>query len=295
MQKRVLVVGDALIDRYLHVKTDRMSAEGAGPVYEVDHVEERPGGAANVAANLKAVGSEFDVWLSGVGSGSCFPIVPGVNRLIAGLSSVVKNRWVHDGRYVMRVDDPCEFDASEVERYEDLFVNRWDDGLLLNKFDAFVVSDYDIGTVTEAIAKKICSSGKLVVVDSKRQDLSRFRCCSFLKLNLHEFAAQRGNASYLCPEELAARGVVLTSGKDGASIRRFQRVDRRSYRIDEIRRSTIKAEAVDVTGCGDTFVAAFVVSLLRGSDEVTALDFANSMAAKAVGRFGTVVVNSSDS
>jgi bifunctional ADP-heptose synthase (sugar kinase/adenylyltransferase) len=268
------------------VTTERMSAEGAGPVYEVLTEQVRPGGAANVACNVKSIGGDdVAVTLIGIyGSGyvGLWKKHDVESFTVAG-GSVEKNRWVDEatGKYVMRVDDPCGFPPMNVELFEEWFLKHTLD------YDAIIVSDYDIGTVTEKIARRVVGAGKLVVVDSKREDLSVFEGCSFLKLNQHEHAVQRPG-KYLCPEQLAP--VILTKGKDGAEIRTFKKLPGNAYEVKSLTRPSKPAAVVDVTGCGDVFVAALVMSLLRGRDPISAVEDANDAGSEAVATFGTTVI-----
>lgn len=272
---RVLVVGDAMIDRYVFVNSNRMAPEAPIPVWVKQGVDDRPGGAANVCENLRAIAQgEVDIMLAGI-----------LNP------AMIKVRYVDaDQRIVYRVDSFEKFDPNATTQYEQAFCDYLFPAELP---DAIIISDYDKGTISEKVVQRIRESGvKPVIVDSKRKDLRIFEGFQVLKINLAEYGVQCASQDYTCVERLFDN-VVVTKGKDGAELRMCEKVksnDRR-YLVHTEQFPVEKVEkVVDVTGCGDTHTAALTFSLLKnGGDIRLALKFANACARSVVQKFGTSV------
>lgn len=291
----VLVVGDVISDDYIDVETNRTAAEARIPVYDELHRYSKHGGAWNVADNIKSMYPSLNVFLAGIlGSrrrqGSPYDVDSA--SLCVGSSEMTKTRYVLDGKIIFRHDDNLRMDPIDVE-----FLRENLSHLVHVKkpqFDAVVFSDYDKGTLTAEIIG-ICSQlSKLIVIDSKRLDLSPFvvrDATTILKLNENEWSRQVSNG----PQCLEAwfDFVVVTKGADGAQLRQFDKkesgINRFMIHSEDFPAKVVKA--VDVTGCGDTHTAAMVVSLLKDPYEIrNAVRYANEMASLAVQQFGTTVV-----
>lgn len=306
MAKRVLVVGDIMVDRYTYVRTERFAPEASIPVWdEVSH-ETRLGGAANVAHNLKALGEDdVDVCLAGICGGFLSEIekISIDTRACEVGQTMVKERYVdyNLGKHVFRSDNFKNFFYERTVGLE----RRIETLLASEKFDAVVYSDYDKGTISPRVVELTKNLSALTVVDSKRIDLTLFKGLSVLKVNEHEYSIQVSKGPYTNVESLF-QSVVVTKGSKGAQVRQAveQITDRRRenepevvqssnsrYIIDSEDFPTIAVKAIDVTGCGDTHTAAMTFSLLFYDDLRRAVKFANECARNVVQKFGTSVVS----
>lgn len=298
MSKKVLVFGDIIIDRYIHVSSTRMAAEADVPVCDVVKVDNRAGGAANVAANVRSLlEDDNEVTLLGVFSADIFPL-PGVNDSYCPISSpMIKERFISpDLDMLFRVDNFKKFSAGlSSSILSSLFKMKKNEEM----FDCLVVSDYDKGTVTKEtfdVARTLCRGN--IIVDSKRKDLSIFEGSDLLKVNESEYDSQLSGVPYSHVESLFKR-VIVTRGAAGADIKEKEPHNERSsyakesYKISSINVPAPRVSPVDVTGCGDTHTAAMACYLLFNDDVHAAVKFANSCAADVVQRFGTAVPHSS--
>ncbi len=306
--KRILVVGDILIDRYNYVKTERNAPEAKIPVWDSDRIEYRPGGAANVAANARSIASslmprDVSVTLFGIADRSLDPDHSWLSKLssnciltsfITGGRSLVKERFVSDGSIIFRHDNMKQFDRFDVEYFEKITCGYE----FKQKFDVVIFSDYDKGTLTKKVVDHCRSISSMSVVDSKKLDLSMYYGCDILKLNELEYSNQvdQQRRLDLCiPIEAQFKNVVVTRGAKGAQLRQCPRESWKTDRdvfvysthVEEF--PSLKVHQVDVTGCGDTHTAAMAVSMLNDGDMRRAVKFANERAAQVVQKFGTSV------
>lgn len=297
---RALVIGDVMVDRYTYVRTTRRASEAPIPIWDVVGVEQRLGGAANVARNLKAIGKEeIEVVLAGIvgrDRGFCdLADAVGVKLgFCVGSTTMVKHRYVeHESlRHLFRIDSATRFPSDDSE-YFGLFIGEVG---ALDRFDAIIISDYDKGTVTERVAEIVRENRpRLVVVDSKRRDLSLYDGFEVLKVNDLEYLVQSSGLSgvpYPCVERLFDY-VVVTKGAAGAELRQCEKAktDGKRYVVhSEFFPVESVQKVVDVTGCGDTHTAAMAFSLLKNGDVRAAVRFANVCAREVVQKFGTSVV-----
>lgn len=288
--KSIAVVGDVIWDRYVYVQSTRRAQEADIPVWDQVDEEVRPGGAANVAANVAALSRHEGfpepviVKLFGMSAdvrgvfGDVPP--PGVTRG-SGLSVVnpiVKNRFVSpQGEYVFRHDNRKRV-GSVLNALRENSDQSW---------DAVVFSDYDKGTIDVDVVRFFSERSKVVVVDSKRSDLSIYSAIaarSLLNVNEKEYSSQLG--FNLVPERLFST-VVVTLGERGARVN-VLRDDRQGlYRVESETISSCPRNVVDVTGCGDTHTAACALRLAFDDDVRAAVMYANDCAGSKVQMFGS--------
>lgn len=291
---KVLVVGDIMVDRYTYVTSSRKAPEAPIPVWDELSHENRLGGAANVAHNLKALGGdEVEVFLAGIVDSADRKMISrlGIDTVMCtGFETMRKHRYVDEGsQIIFRCDDRRSFRAQSVETFEACLQH-----FRGHLFDSIIFSDYDKGTITRSVVDELAPAvvGGLTVVDSKRVDLSMFRGAHVLKVNEHEYSAQVSRGPYTNVEELF-RHVVVTQGARGAQLRQSVQTlgEERAYVGKYIVNSedfpTISVPAKDVTGCGDTHTAALTFALLKNGDIRNAVKFANECARDVVQRFGT--------
>ena len=291
-----MVVGDLLLDRYWYGATRRISPEAPVPVVLVDSVEERVGGAANVAANAAAL--DAVVLLVGIAGEDAAgerlkqlcrdATVEPIFAARAGYETVVKLRVVSQHQQLVRLDfeRPAPPDLGDEVA---ALVSKH-----LARCDVLVVSDYAKGAtsrVQEVIAHAR-AAGKCVIVDPKGTDFSRYAGASLITPNLHEFEAVVGScaddaelvskAQSLC-ERFAFDAVLVTRGEAGMSLVRPGQ--------PPLHLEARSRDVFDVTGAGDTVCAVTAVALAAGQDLPNAVALANVAAGVVVGKFGAANVS----
>ncbi|HZW24105.1 MAG TPA: D-glycero-beta-D-manno-heptose-7-phosphate kinase [Gallionella sp.] len=293
---RILVVGDVMLDRYWFGDVSRISPEAPVPVLKVTRVEERPGGAANVARNIAALGAQCTL-LSVVGAdeaGDCLQrLLTEQGRVEALLqrdntiSTTIKLRAVARQQQLLRID------FETMPSHEVLNAKLADFRAKLPEADVVVLSDYGKGGLAH-IAEMIRlarAAGKPVLVDPKGDDYARYRGASLLTPNRSEFREVAG--SWKSEEDLAARAqklrteleleaLLVTRSEDGMSL----------YREGSaLHEPTQTREVFDVSGAGDTVIATLAVMLASGTELPEAMRIANRAAGIVVGKLGTAVVS----
>jgi len=296
--KKLLVVGDIILDKYTHVVSNRKAQEADIPVYDPVNNGEIyiPGGAANVAFNAAALSiDEFTVELSGITENNISLQIMNSNlvswaEFVFG-DVIEKHRLVMNNKVVARIDNKKKFADEKIKEFEDLFLTS-----NLSQYSMIIVSDYDKGTVTDKILNYIKSSGVKTVVDSKRYDLTPYKGYYILNVNELEYGLQVSNRNYTTVESLFDF-VLVTRGANGAELRQYEkfRSDNFMYTVHTENFPVKSVPVVDVTGCGDTFTAALTVGLLRDQEDIrSATKYANMCASLAVQRFSTARITKWD-
>ena len=299
---RVLVVGDVMLDRYWFGDVDRISPEAPVPVVRVARQEDRLGGAANVAKNAAALGAQVGL-LSVVGHDE-----PGekVTALLAetgiashlhrdeSLPTTIKLRVIGRQQQLLRVDFEDAPSREVLSDKLDQFVE------LLARYDVVVMSDYGKGGLTH-IGRMIEAARKAtrrVLVDPKGEDYARYEGASILTPNRAELREVVGRWSGepdlevragRLVESLGLEALLLTRAEEGMTL--FERDG------GAVRRYDVPAEArevFDVTGAGDTVIAALATLLAAGAGLREAVDHANRAGGIVVGKFGTSVVTADE-
>lgn len=259
----ILVCGDAMIDRYYFCDVTRISPEGPVPVALVQRTEDREGGAANVANNVKAMGAA---------SLSCFS---------PSAECVTKIRIIGRSQQLVRVD----FDPPQ----EPLDAEDFSAQLRLAKYVIF--SDYGKGSLAniQGLILKAKAAGKTVLVDPKGYNYKRYAGADVVKPNVDEMRELVGG--WATEDELLAKArdllrraeiqaILLTRAAKGMTLFTMQ---------GHTQIPAVAQEVYDVSGAGDTAIAAFAVALSRGHGFHIAASYANKAAGIVVGRFGTSV------
>lgn len=307
---KILVVGDIMIDEYVYVTTCRKAMESDLPIWEDEMTEWRLGGAGNVANNVGSL-SDCKVTLAGILGdyeyGFDHLVSAGIEPLVVcNGPSMFKRRYVteKDGKevHLFRHDIMTRFQSWNIS----LFKNQLPYMLGNSRFDAIIFSDYDKGTIDGDVVEICRKHSDLIVVDSKRKDLHIFAGSAVVKLNESEYSSQVSQKLYDSVESLF-ESVVVTKGAGGAELRvnsndfhhkihgKWIPMWNRNVTSNVYSTHVIKFpvdevnDVVDVTGCGDTHVAAMTVALVRGQDICQAIRFANEAARDVVQRFGTSV------
>lgn len=293
---KILVVGDVMLDRYWFGDVNRISPEAPVPVLKVERVEERPGGAANVARNIASLGAHSTL-LSVVGAdeaGDCLEKLltqhGNVNALLhrdSTISTTIKLRAVARHQQLLRID----FETQP--SHEVLNAKLADFRAKLPDADVVILSDYGKGGLTHIseMIKLARDAGKPVLVDPKGDDYTRYAGATLLTPNRSEFREVAGgwkNEAELSEKaerlrkELKLEALLVTRSEEGMSL----------YRANEIlHEPTQSREVFDVSGAGDTVIATLAVMLACGAEWSHAVRIANRAAGIVVGKLGTAMVS----
>jgi rfaE bifunctional protein kinase chain/domain len=294
----VLVVGDAMLDRYWFGEVERISPEAPVPVVRVQREEDRLGGAANVALNVQALGARATL-LTVVGSDdpgrrlAALLDRHGIATLLGkdpALYTIVKLRVIGRSQQLVRVDFESQPDHEVLARL------LLDYERELPAHDAVLFSDYGKGGLTH-IARMIGMArahGKPVLVDPKGEDYERYAGATVVTPNRAELAQVIGRwrgeaeleaAAHSLRERLQLQALLLTRSEEGMSL------------FDDQGRLDVHAQArqvFDVTGAGDTVIATIAACVAAGMALRDALPLANRAAGIVVGRFGTASVTAEE-
>ncbi|MCG2835341.1 bifunctional D-glycero-beta-D-manno-heptose-7-phosphate kinase/D-glycero-beta-D-manno-heptose 1-phosphate adenylyltransferase HldE [Photobacterium sp. WH77] len=291
-QASVLVVGDVMLDRYWTGPTGRISPEAPVPVVKVDQIEERPGGAANVAMNIAALGGHARlVGLTGIDDAA-----RALNEKLASLKvrcdfvslpdypTITKLRVMSRGQQLIRLDFEEGFHDVDV----DLILPRLEQALPNVK--AMILSDYAKGALehVRAMIELGRRFGVAVLIDPKGTDFERYRGATMLTPNLTEFEAVAGKAK--TDEELVEKGLALIEKFDLEALlitRSEHGMTLLQKGQEPLHMPTQAKEVYDVTGAGDTVISVLAASLSAGKSLSDACKLANAAAGVVVGKLGT--------
>ena len=296
---RVLVVGDAMLDRYWFGAVDRISPEAPVPVVRVTREEERLGGAANVALNVKTLGAQATL-LTVVGNDEPAHKLQrlleqqGVATVLGHdpqLYTIVKLRVIGRSQQLIRVDFENQPDHEVLTAMLGEYERE------LARHDAVLFSDYGKGGLTHIprMIELARAAGKPVLVDPKGSDYSRYAGATVITPNRAELAqviGAWGSEAQLQERAQALRkqhrldALMLTRSEEGMSL--FDEVDG----ADGHTRVPAQArEVFDVTGAGDTVIATLAAMLACGVNLREAMPIANRAGGIVVGKFGTASVS----
>ncbi len=294
--RRILILGDLMLDRYWHGDTARISPEAPVPVVHVRQNEERVGGAGNVALNVAALGTQATV-IGAIGMDEAGTRLRALlkqagctARLIelAGHPTITKLRVISRHQQILRLDFEENFPSLSADRLHAAFADA------LPQADVVVLSDYAKGLVREPapLIERTRAAGKPVVVDPKHADFSVYRRATVLTPNMQEFQAAVGP----CPDEatLIAKGMNLLQqcDIDNLLVTRSERgMTLLRHDAPPLHLPARAREVFDVTGAGDTVVAVLATALAAGHDLAEAAQLANVAAGIVVGKFGTATVS----
>ncbi len=291
---RVLVVGDVMLDRYWFGNVERISPEAPVPIVHVQRTEERPGGAANVARNVAALGGQATL-LSVVGDDeagrSLLALlekehVKTIFHHDVQLPTTVKLRVIGRQQQLMRIDFETPPSREVLEDKLDDFES------LVDSVDVVILSDYGKGSLTHVtkmidVAKR---HGKRVLIDPKGDDFSKYRGATLLTPNRGEFrevAGRWANETELAKKAEAVReqynfdALLVTRSEEGMSL---------FAHGEAVHEPTQAREVYDVSGAGDTVIATIGLMLAAGASMTDAMRIANRAAGVVVGKLGTATV-----
>lgn len=305
-RKRILVIGDLMVDEYIIGSVSRISPEAPVAVLNFEEKQRRAGGAANVAVNVRALGAsviacgiaskdDCGIWLrENLESNGI--ITDGILGE-EGRATAVKTRFMTRGQQLLRVDsekDDCILACSQDSLLD--FVRKRLQGL-----DAVILSDYRKGLLSDpdfiASLISLCKdSGVLVTVDSKSRNMGKFKGADIIKPNKKELEDATGikirdddslsRAGFLYLEQSGAGDLVVTRGENGISLFSSEhgRVDFASQAL----------QVFDVTGAGDTVISVITLGMCSGLSIQDSIRLANLAAGIVVGKAGTASVTAGE-
>ena len=299
MKKKITVIGDVMIDWYLHGESSRISPEAPVPVVNFKESKFQLGGAANVANNLKHL--EIEPFLIGaVGKdhfGSLLKEHLKVEKIKFNLLSeksfqtICKQRLMSSNQQLARIDYEQYFHASKLSNILNTFTKN------IAKTDLIIVSDYGKGTVSNA-RKLIQSTRKLkkkILIDPKGKDFTKYKGANLITPNKSEFENIMGkvgskkdleNKAKKMLEHLDLESLIVTLGSEGMYV-----LTKSNKKIIGNFINAYPQEVFDVSGAGDTTISALGAALSEANDIFSAAEFANLAASISVSKLGTSTVS----
>jgi len=291
--KKILVVGDIMLDKYIFGNVERISPEAPVQIVEVEKEGYSPGGAANVANNISALkGDSFIVGMVGKDSAADILLQELKKRNINAEGIFVdekkpttqKVRVLGQKQQLLRIDyEKRGYLEKELEVKIIDFIKK-----KINEIDAIVISDYAKGVITENLMKEIknIAENKAIIVDPKPKHMNFYKNVSLITPNTKE-AKEMTNKEDIedVGKELLTKlncPVLITRGEKGMSL--FEK----NGNITNI--PTKAKEVYDVSGAGDTVVATLTLALVSGATIKEAAIVANHAAGIKVGKIGTSTV-----
>ena len=296
--KRIVVVGDVMLDRFIHGTVSRISPEAPVPVLSYQGEAVNPGGAANVALNLVRLGVQATV-IGVTGNDENAVILadklaeePQIKfKAIADAKrpTTVKTRFSSSGQQILRVDHEQATPLPQAIYKRLLSAVK----SALKDADMLILSDYNKGVIDHSTAQHIISlakdAGVAVVADPKKTDASVYKGSHLITPNIHEFRAMTGLPLDNHRDIIAAgrdlsrryrfKSILVTLGADGMMLINGKKD---AHHIKSFAQSVF-----DVSGAGDTVIATVSAGMATGCDLLSAIEMANTAAGIVVGKSGT--------
>ncbi len=291
---QILVVGDVMLDRYWFGDANRISPEAPVPVTKIDRVEQRAGGAANVARNISCLGGQVSL-ISVTGDDEAADSLEklmteaNVDSYLSrdkSIATTIKLRVLARNQQLIRLD------FEDLPGHEVLASTYADFERLLPLHDVVLLSDYGKGGLTH-VKKMIAlarQQQKPVFIDPKGDNYTKYKGASLLTPNrseLKEVVGSWDNEEELVEktqhliQKLELSGVLLTRSEEGMSL--FE------CNGTVLNQGTQAREVYDVSGAGDTVIASMALSVAAGFDRGQAMKIANAAAGVVVAKIGTAV------
>ena len=295
-EKKILVLGDIMLDRYWMGRVERISPEAPVPILDVTESFDKPGGAANVAQNLNDFG--MDTTLIGlVGRDEASKSLKGLLKKInidyhliedSNIRTTLKLRVIDGNQQLVRIDhEDRHYSQKMADSYNS--VSQY-----LDNCEGIIVSDYDKGAVKPIIKNVIQEAKKKnikIFIDPKGTDFSYYSGATLVKPNLPEFEIVMGksnnNKEFLnkgekLRDELKINYLLVTKGKNGMTL--FFEGGNKSY-------DTVKHDVFDVTGAGDTVISILSSIIIGGEDIEKAVMLSNIAASLSIQKLGSTSVS----
>ncbi len=300
-KKRVAVIGDVMLDKYIFGKVERISPEAPVPVIDVSSQSYRLGGAANVATNLRSLGAT--ALLFGVigddDDGAILASQLNHEHLSADFlvtehtrPTTAKTRVIAQNHHIVRIDSETRKSiTSETERAIVSLLSEH-----LHALDAIIFEDYNKGVLTSSLIKKVIALAKKhdvpIAVDPKKDNFFEYKHTAVFKPNLKEisdafgrkFSNSDSDATLACEmlqKKIKAKNIVLTRSEKGMTV-----FNGKAEHIP-----SMALEVADVSGAGDTVIATITLALAAGLDVTTSAKVANLAAGVVCAEVGAVAVD----
>jgi len=299
--KKILVIGDIMMDRYICGNVSRISPEAPVPVVNVESTTKILGGAANVIHNLAALGSK-PLLCGVIGADS---VGGEVLNMISDLSleignviidskrpTTIKTRIIGNDHQIVRVDEESKerIKDKDIERLVNIIKEH------LGSIDGIIISDYNKGVITSLLMRRIMELvdfSTFIISDPHKDNFEPHKYVNLITPNKEEAGAFCGFkiknekdlkfAAKKLFHGLVCGSILVTEGKEGMAL--FKGDD------EMIHIPTAAKEIYDVSGAGDTVVAALSLGLASGMDLEAAVGLANIAAGVVVGKKGTATLN----
>ena len=300
--RKVMVIGDVMLDKYVWGAVSRISPEAPVPVVAISDETTRLGGAANVANNIVSLGASCTVFGVTGDDGDGAELKREIESRgidasgIAGLSdrpTTIKTRVIAHNQQVVRTDreSRAELEGSDEQFLIDGIVGR------LDEYQGAIISDYGKGVITrhllEALIPEARSRGIVLSVDPKETHFLNYRNVSLITPNVLEAGTAMGkrihdDASLLATgweifDTLTPEALLITRGESGMSLFEAERTHTH-FR-------TVSRQVYDVTGAGDTVITSFTLALCAGASMSEAAHIANHSAGIVIRDVGTGTVD----
>ena len=299
---RVLVLGDVILDRYVIGTAGRLSPEAPIPVLRPTRTHSTLGGAANVALNIASLGGKCTL-VGVIGEDAAGQEVlelltkaPGIDArlvVLAGRPTTAKTRFMVGSHQLLRLDEETTeaIDTRTSANLLDIV------GAALDQAEVIVLSDYAKGVLCDAVLADVIKlarkRGKLVIADPKRADFSAYRGVSLLTPNESEVskATWIDAADDKGAERAGLATLAATEGEAVLVTRSFKGLTLVRRDLPILHMPTRAREVADVSGAGDTLVAALAIALAVGAELPEAAALANLTAGLSVAKQGTATVS----
>ena len=300
--KKILVLGDLILDEFIWGKVSRISPEAPVPVVWAQNESFMPGGASNVANNINALGGK--AYLVGVvGSDDRAGILKGelqhrgVN--IDGIFSDSQRPTILKTRVIAHQQQVVRIDREKIDPLKDSTIKKITNFIedIIDEMDAILVEDYGKGLITPKLLDKVIplakKKRKIIAVDPKEEHFSYYKGATLLTPNKFEASKAAGfeikgkatlkKAGVELLKKLRAKIVLITLGEEGMMV--FEN-GKPPKKIE-----TVAQEVFDVSGAGDTVISTFTLSLMSGASAIQAAHIANCAAGIVVGKVGIAIVD----
>jgi rfaE bifunctional protein kinase chain/domain len=292
-QNKVLVVGDVMLDRYWFGNVDRISPEAPVPIAKISKIEDRPGGAANVARNIASLGGNVTL-LSVVGEDEPalvlekLLVTEQVNTVFkkdSTISTIVKLRVIAKNQQLIRIDFEEKPSHEILAEVLDNFAE------IIDQYQVVILSDYGKGGLshTSKMIEIAKAHDKIVLVDPKGSDYSKYQNATMITPNRSEMRDATGNwnneqellnkATEL-KQQLNLDYLLVTRSEEGMTLFADQ-----AYNYP-----TFAQEVFDVSGAGDTVIGTLGLMLANNASIREAVEVANFAAGIVVAKLGTATV-----
>lgn len=294
-QAKILVVGDVMLDRYWTGDSSRISPEAPVPVVKIGNLDDKVGGAANVARNIAHLDGQVTL-LGIIGedeNGDRLESLLAGEQIKSALvtqstqPTITKLRVISRQQQVVRLDFEEAFAQAHADALETAFEN------VLTDFDFIVFSDYNKGTLTniKSMIKKARALGKTVFVDPKSKDLSDYSGANVITPNKTEFVAAGGKVGTEQEIWQSAQEIIATHNIESILLTRSEQGMSAISATEKVDMPAQVLEVSDVTGAGDTVIATLAMMMAAGLPLADAAKVANLAAGIVVAKLGAATVS----